>query len=161
MSPPDKRIEFRIPISPTEKFFSLVRFYNFALRRLGSSHYRDARLLVVVGNYCNLDAVRRANKWSENFNIGWERVPDEIFDEFHWAGMANWRLNIPASDADIIILSDADTVLLRDVDPLLMGFPLEEPTVRGHMAHLPPPLRIDSTAPSAAGPDFWPWLFDL
>lgn len=161
MSPVNKRVEFRIPISPTEKFFSLVRFYNFALRRLNSPQYRDARLLVVVGDHCNLDAVRRENKWSENFNIAWERVPDEIFAEFHWGGTANWRLSIPADDADIIILSDADTVLLRDIDPLLMEFPLDEPAVRGHMAHLPPPLGIKSTAPSTAGPEFWPWLFNV
>jgi hypothetical protein len=159
MSPPNKRVEFRIPISPTGRFFSLVRFYNFALRRLDSPQYRDARLLVVVGDHCNLDAVRRENKWSENFNIAWERVPDEIFAEFHWAGTANWRLSIPADDADIIVLSDADTVLLRDIDPLLMEFPLEEPAVRGHMAHFPPPLQ--STAPSAAGREFWPWLFNV
>jgi hypothetical protein len=159
MSPSNKKIEFRIPISPTEKFYSLVRFYNFALRRLTGPQYRDARLLVIVGDYCNLDAVRRDNKWSENFNIDWERAPDEIFTEFHWAGTANWRLNISAGDADIIILSDADTALIRDIDPLLMGFPLDEPAVRGHMAHLPPP--INTTAPSASGPDFWPWLFNI
>jgi hypothetical protein len=161
MSQPDKRVEFRIPISPTEKFFSLVRFYNFALRRLDSPRYRDARLLIVVGDHCNLDDVRRENKWSENFNITWERAPDEIFDEFHWAGTANWRLSIPGGDADIIILSDADTVLLRDIDPLLMEFPLEEPAVRGHMAHLPPPPGIKSTAPPTVGPEFWPWLFNV
>lgn len=159
MFQPSKRVEFRIPISPTGKFFSLVRFFNFALRRLRNPQYHEARLLVVVGDHCNLDAVRRANRWSENFNIGWERVPDKIFDEFHWGGTADWRLRIPAGDADIIILSDADTVLLRDIDPLLMEFPLERPAVRGHMAHLPPPIGIKSTAPSSASPEFWPWLF--
>jgi hypothetical protein len=161
MSPLDTRIEFRIPISPTEKFFSLVRFYNFALRRLKSPQYRDARLLVVVGDHCDLDTVRRENKWSENFNVAWERVPDEIFREFHWHGTANWRFSIPSDDADIIILADADTVLLRDIDPLLMLFPLEEPAVMGHMAHLPPPFTIRGVAPAAADFEFWPWLFNL
>lgn len=144
-----------------EKFYSLARFFNFALRRLDRPQYRDARLLLVVGDHCDLDAVRRANAWSENFNIGWERVPDEIFAEFHWAGTANWRLAIPAGDADVIILSDADTVLLRDIDPLLMEFPLEQPAVRGHMAHIPPPLGPNSTAPSSRSPEFWPWLFHV
>ena len=161
MAPPNARVEFRIPISPTEKFFSLVRFYNFALRRLDSPQYRDARLLVVVGDHCNLDAVRRENEWSENYNIGWERVPDDVFAEFHWHGTENWRLSIPAGDADIIILSDADTVLLRDINPLLMDFQLEDPAVRGHMAHFPPPLGSDSNAPSTGGSEFWPWLFNV
>jgi len=157
----NKRVEFRIPISPTQRFFSLVRFYNFALRRLGSQQYRDARLLVVVGDHCDLDSVRRKNKWSDDFNIAWERVPDEIFAEFHWAGTANWRINIPSGDAEIIILSDADTVLLRDVDPLLLEFPSEAPAVRGHMAHLPPPIGSNSAASSAAGSELWPWLFNV
>ena len=154
-----KRIEFRIPISPTEKFFSLVRFYNFGLRRLKGAHYQDARLRVVVGDHCDLDAVRRENRWSEDFNIVWERTPDEIFDEFHWAGTANWRLGIPADDAEVIILSDADTVLLRDIDPLLAAFPSNTPMVQGHMAHFPPPLGAASSAPSPKSPEFWPWLF--
>jgi hypothetical protein len=160
MSPLAKRVEFRIPISPTEKFFSLVRFYNFALRRLGGA-YREARLVVTVGDYCDLDAVRRQNAWSEKFNVVWERVPDEIFDEFHWGGTANWRLHIPVEDADVIVLSDADTVLLRDIEPLLAEFPLERPSIRGHMAHLPPPLGTKIVAPSPAGPEFWPWLFSI
>jgi hypothetical protein len=161
MPPLARRVEFRIPISPTEKFFSLVRFYNFALRRLDSAGYREARLVIVVGDHCDLDLVRRENRWSEKSNVVWERVPDEIFDEFDWAGTANWRLGIPADDADIVVLSDADTVLLRDIDPLLMELPVETPAIRGHMAHLPPPLGTKSIAPPSEGVDFWPWLFGL
>ncbi len=160
VSSPDKRVEFRIPISPTEKFYSLVRFYNFALRRQEGPHYRDARLLVAVGDHCDIDAVRRENKWSENFNVAWERVPDDVFASFHWAGTGNWRFCIPADDADVIILSDADTVLLRDINPALEDFPMDEPAVRGHMAHFPPALETGSVAPPSASAEFWPWLFN-
>jgi hypothetical protein len=153
-------VEFRIPISPSGHFYSLVRFFNFALRRLGAPHYRQARLLVVVGDYCDLDAVRRENSWSENFNVAWERVPDEIFEKFHWAGTANWRFNAPADETTAIILSDADTVLLRDIDPLLRELPLDKSAVRGHMAHFPPGLGAKSLAPAPMGPEFWPWMFD-
>ena len=153
-----KRLEFRIPISPSEGFFSQVRLFNYALRRLGPP-YDQARLRVVVGDNCDIDSVRRENRWSEGFNVVWERVPDAIFNEFGMWGTANWRLNIPARDAEIVFLSDADTVLLRDVNPLLADFPISEPTVRGHMAHGPPPS--DGTdAPPSYTPEFWPWLFD-
>jgi hypothetical protein len=151
-------VEFRIPISPTENFFLQIRFFNYAVRRLGSPTYRDARLRVVVGDYCDLDDVRRRNRWSEDFNIAWERVPDEICKEFGIWGTANWRLNVPAGDAEIIILSDADTVLLGDIDPLLAEFPVTEAAVRGHMAHKPPPL--ESAFPAAQSSELWPWLFD-
>src|ERR1700756_1751695 len=66
--PSAKKLEFRIPISPTTKFFSLVRFFNFALRRLERPQYKNARLLVVVGDHCDLDFVRRENEWSNDFN---------------------------------------------------------------------------------------------
>jgi hypothetical protein len=159
MSLKARRVEFRIPISPTEKFFSLVRFYNFALRRLGNA-YREARLVVTVGDHCDIDSVRRQNAWSEKFNVVWERVPDEIFDEFHWGGTADWRLSIPSNDEDVVVLSDADTVLLRDIDPLLTEFQSETPSIRGHMAHVPPGLGTKSVTPSSASPEFWPWLFN-
>jgi hypothetical protein len=154
------RVEFRIPISPNRKFYSLVRFYNFALRRLPGAHYRNARLRVVVGDHCDLDEVRRENVWSEEFDIVWERTPDASFDEFYWAGTANRRVEIAPGDADVIILSDADTVLLRDIDPLLEGLPSAQPTVCGHMAHNWPRLGPGAITPASSSPDFWPLLFD-
>ena len=152
-----RRLEFRIPISPTEGFYSQIRLFNFALRRLGAP-YDQARLLVVVGDHCDIDSVRLQNRWSERFNIAWERVPDPVFNEAGIWGTANWRLNIPAGDAEIIFLADADTVLLRDIDQLVVHFPLEIPAVRGHMAHFPPPTTGNG-APPGGSPEFWPWLF--
>ncbi len=160
MSPATKRVEFRIPISPNEGFYSQVRFFNYALRRLGVPPYRDARLLVVVGDRCDIDQVRSQNRWSEKFNVAWEPVPGEICDEFGMWGTANWRLNVPAGDAEIIILSDADTVLFRDIDPLLADFPVTEAAIRGHMAYRPPPSFAKAGAPDARSSEFWPWLFD-
>jgi hypothetical protein len=161
MSTPAKHIEFRIPISPNEAFFSQLRLFNYALRRLGSSPYRDARILIVVGDRCDIDEVRDKNRWSEDFNVVWERLPDEIWDEFGMWGTANWRLNIPVGEADIIILSDADTVLLRDIDPLLSDFPATEAAIRGHMAYRPPPSLQGTLAPDARSSGFWPWLFEV
>jgi hypothetical protein len=152
-----KTVEFRIPISPTESFFAQVRFFNFALRRLGAP-YRDARLLIVVGDDCNIDDVRMRNQWSESFNVAWEAVPHHVWAEFGVWGTANWRLAFPAGNADIVILSDADTVLLRDIDPLLAAFPAEEVAIRGHMAYRPPILEVEGI-PDRHSADFWPWIF--
>ena len=57
------RLEFRIPISPTSGFFAQIRMFDFALRRLGPP-YSLARLLVCVGDDCDIAAVRAANAWS-------------------------------------------------------------------------------------------------
>lgn len=148
-------VEFRIPISPTPGFYSQVRFFNFALRRLGGP-YQNARLSVVVGDHADLDRVREENAWSEGENVVWHRVPDEIFDRHGIWGTANWRFMIPSSGADAIILSDADTVLVRPVDPIFEQLAGEKPAIAGHMAHLPPPVA--NSAPPSSSADFWRWL---
>ncbi|MER9296183.1 hypothetical protein NKI38_06740 [Mesorhizobium sp. M0621] len=155
-----KTVEFRIPISPTQIFFSQVRFFNFALRRFSDRRYRDARLSITVGDRCDLDAVRRENRWSENFNINWERTPDDVFADFHWAGTAIWRFCTPAT-ADVVVHCDADTVLLRDIDPLVDEFTSYAPTVKGHMAHFPPGLGANPIVPQSHSADFWPALFRI
>ena len=97
---------------------STLRFgsFNFALRAARGALRSGARLLVVVGDHCDIDSRSPGESWSERFNIAWERVPDPVFNEAGIWGTANWRLNIPAGDAEIIFLADADTVLLRDID---------------------------------------------
>ncbi|MBT2188112.1 hypothetical protein [Sphingobium nicotianae] len=149
-------LEFRIPISPTDGFFAQVRLFNFALRRLGGP-YAGACLRVVIGDHCDLDAARRANPWSECDHVIWDRVPDAMFEEADIWGTANWRLSIPAGDADIVILSDADTVMLRDIDPLFDDLARDEPMLLGHMAHYPPPINRDDIP---GGLEFWPAIFD-
>jgi hypothetical protein len=151
------RFDFRIPISPTPGFYSQVRLYNYALRRLGAP-YSDARLVVVVGDNCDIDAVRRQNPWSDNFNVEWAGVPHDIFSRFGIFGTGTWRLNVNNEDADFSLLVDADTVLLNNIDPLLDDFSSDRPVIYGHMAHFPPPF--DSGLPIANSPDFWPGLFE-
>lgn len=152
---PDKdlQLEFRIPISPTPGFFAQARLFHFALQQLGP-RYRNARLRIVVGDNCDLNAVVAANSWSDGQNVVWNAVPRGLFDVAGIWGTANWRLSIPAGDADVVILSDADSVLLRDIDPILADFATEHAVVRGHTAHYPPP-----TADGPAGPDYWERLF--
>ena len=153
----DLRLEFRIPISPTPGFFSQIRLFDFALRRLGPP-YRDARLCVCVGDDCDLEAVRAANAWSVG-RVNWEAVPHAVFAEFGIHGTADWRLAREIGAADLVILSDADTVLLRDIDPLLACVPLDRPAVRGHMAYLPP-FSSGGDLPASDSHDYWPALFE-
>jgi len=152
----DRRLEFRIPISPTPGFFSQIRMFDFALRRLGPP-YSQARLLVCVGDDCDIAEVRSANDWSGD-RVEWEAVPREVFAEFGMHGTADWRLARDGGDADVVILSDADTVLLRDIDPLLTGMPKDRPAIRGHMAHGPPP-SVGGNLPASHTRDYWPALF--
>ena len=151
---PDKdlKLEFRIPISPTPGFFAQIRLFHFSLQQLGPL-YRNARLRIVVGDNCDLGVVIAANSWADGENIAWNAVPRGLFDVADIWATANWRLSIPAGDADVVILSDADTVLLRDIDPILADFDAAHAVVRGHVAHYPPPI-----AEGPAGPDYWAML---
>jgi hypothetical protein len=72
------RLEFRIPISPTPGFYSQVRLFDFALRRLGAP-YSEAALFVCVGDNCDIETVKRENAWSSD-RIQWAAVPNEVFD---------------------------------------------------------------------------------
>jgi hypothetical protein len=150
------KLEFRIPISPTSAFYSQVKAFDYALRRLGPPYSR-ARLSVYVGDNCDIEEVRRENTWS-GAPVEWEAVPSEIFDEFGIHGTADWRLIPPSRDADLIILSDADTILLRDINPLLMAMPEDRPAIRGHMAHLPPP-SLGGDLPHPSSKEYWPGMF--
>jgi hypothetical protein len=152
-------VEFRIPISPTEGFFAQVEFFNFGLRQLGP-RYREARLQVVVGDNADMDAVRRANPWSEGFNVEWTGVPAAIFDEFGIHGTADWRLCSGPAQADVVCLVDADTVLFRDLDPLLADLAGRGAAVRGHMAHFPPPSAgVTLRLPPSDSAEYWAYLF--
>jgi hypothetical protein len=153
----DLRLEFRIPVSPTPGFFSQIRVFDFALRRLGPP-YSQARVSVCVGDDCDIEAVRTTNAWGAG-RIEWEAVPRAVFEEFGLHGTADWRLTREADTADVIILSDADTVLLRDIDPLLACMPTDRPAVRGHMAHVPPPSS-GGGLPASDSDDYWPLLFE-
>src|SRR5262249_23932190 len=132
------RLEFRIPISPTDAFFSQVHFFDLALRRLGGP-YERSRLVVIVGDKCNLEEVRMGNPWSAERNVVWQKVPDQTFDRYGLHGTADWRFMVDGEAADIIILSGADTVLVRDIDPLFRLLSGDHAVTAGHMAHLPPP----------------------
>lgn len=153
------RPRFRIPISPTRGFFAQVKFFECALRRLNGV-YDEATLDVVVGGGdCRADSIVRENKWSVNKKVNWIIVPRGIFHHYGMHGTANWRF-FPEMECDeVLILSDADTALLGDVDPLLADFPLHQPCIAGHMAHLPPPVAPHIRFPKATDFEFWPQLF--
>ena len=151
------QIEFRIPIAPTVSFYNRVRFFCAALRRLGRG-YTDSLVRIVVGDYADLDEVRRANTWATQYNLQWHRVPDEVSAAHHYYGTSDFRYALPESTADLVVLADADTALIQPVAQNLSWMLCDEPCIAGHMAHIPPPSRFLEKSDLAAR-DFWPFLF--
>lgn len=114
---PAMRVEFRVPISPTPQFYSTVRLAALSLRSLGPP-YDSARIVVSVGDYADVDTVRAANAWSEDFPIEWRAVSHEFFRKYSYVGTATDRF-LAASEADVIVLCDADVCLIDRIDDLI------------------------------------------
>jgi len=151
------RIEFRIPIAPTIAFYNRVHFFCAALRRLGQGH-ADTLVSIVVGDYADLDEVRRANAWATDYNVQWHRVPEDVSVTHHYYGTSDFRYALPESTADLVVLADADTALVRPVVQDLSWMLCDEPCIAGHMAHIPPRLKF-LERPDLATSDVWPFLF--
>jgi hypothetical protein len=126
-------IEFRIPVAPTDHFYSNVRMAALSLRRLGSP-YSEALIQVHVGDKADLASVLDRNPWSRSFPIKWRIVPHEL--RSYW-GTANDRFAVP-SEADIVICTDADTCVVGPLDELFSLLNYPEPSVAGLQAHYPP-----------------------
>jgi hypothetical protein len=151
------QIEFRIPIAPTISFYNRVHFFCEALRRLGQG-CANTLIRIVVGDYADLDEVRRINTWATQYNLQWHRVPDEISAAHDYYGTSDFRYALPESTADVVVLADADTALVQPVAHDLSWMVCDEPCIAGHMAHIPPPSKFLKRSDLKAR-DFWPFLF--
>lgn len=150
-----ERIEFRIPISPTQAFYDQVRLFEFGLRRTHSA-FENTSIRVSVGGDTSLEDIIASNSWSRGHEVVWERVPDSTYQRHGIHGTANWRLAQGAQDADIIVLSDADTVFLANIDSALKSLPKDKPALMGMMAHSVPPET--PPLPSPYTDEYWPAL---
>lgn len=149
-------VEFRIPISPRTSFYRRVHFFCAALQRLPRA-YAEAKVRIVVGGDVGLDQVQAENRWSSQYNVEWHRVPPDVFAEHHYFATADLRYLLPAPSGGLVVLMDADSVVVRPFLEELEWMLCDSPCISGHMAHLPPPLKIRGATPEAN--DLWPFLF--
>lgn len=149
-------IEFRIPIAPRSSFYRRVHFFCAALQRLPRA-YAEARVRIVVGDDVGLDQVQAENRWSSQYNVEWHRVPPHVFAEHHYFATADLRYLLPAPSGGLVVLMDADSVVVRPFLQELEWMLCDDPCISGHMAHLPPPVKIKGATPEAN--DLWPFLF--
>ncbi len=138
-------------------FYNRVHFFCAALRRLGR-RYVDSPVRIVVGDYTDLNEVRRANPWATQYNLQWYRVPDEVAAAHNYYGTSDFRYALPESTADLVVLADADTALVQPIAQDFCWMLCDEPCIAGHMAHIPPPLKFLERSDPAAG-HVWPLLF--
>ena len=141
-------IEFRLSISPKPGFYATVRLAALSLRRLGPPYDR-ARILVSVGDCTDLNSIRSANEWSEDFPVEWRSVSHELFRDHSYLATHNDRY-FAATDADVIFMCDSDVCLVERIDDLiaLVGQP-DRRSIAGLQAHYSP-FSLDAAGNEAA-----------
>jgi hypothetical protein len=112
----------------------------------------------VVGDDADLEQVRAENRWSSQYNVKWHAVPPDIFADHYYFGTSDFRYLLPAPSGGLVVLMDADSVVvspfLQDLESMLR----DDPCIAGHMAHVPPPVKIKGEAGYAM--ELWPFLFE-
>jgi hypothetical protein len=148
------KIEFLIPGSPNDAFFSQVAMFRLALDSLGGI-YERSRLVLSLGGE---DGTPVPAKWKPHLGrVELRRTPDE--HSRRGGNCGSFRYELLDDCADLSILCDADTLLLRAFDPgVLEGF-VRRPAVRGVIAHFPPPLMDNSGHDYSGHGQHWFWNF--
>ena len=148
------KIEFLIPGSPNDAFFSQVAMFRLALDSLGGI-YESSRLVLCLGGN---DRTPVPQKWTPHLErVELRCTPDEHLQRGENCG--SFRYELLDDGADLSILCDADTLLLRPFDPgVLEGF-VHHPAVRGVISHYPPPLMDNSGHDYSAHGQYWFWNF--
>jgi hypothetical protein len=142
------KLEFRLSISPKPEFYSTVRLAALSLRKLGAP-YDCARIVVSVGDCVDLDTIRSANEWSEDFPVEWRSVSHELFRKQSYLATHNDRYFAPGG-ADFIVMCDSDICLVDRIDDLIarVGHP-DRRIIAGLQAHFSP-FPFDAAGNEAA-----------
>ncbi len=148
------KIEFLIPGSPNDAFFSQVAMFRLALDSLGGVYERARLVLCLGGN----DRTPIPVRWKPHLErVELLHTPNEHARQKKNCG--SFRYEVLDGGADLSVLCDADTLLIQAFDPgVLEGF-ARQPAVRGVIAHYPPPLSDASGHDYSAHGQQWFWNF--
>jgi hypothetical protein len=111
------KIDFLIPASPIDGFFSQIAMFRFALDALGSP-YREARVVAVFGGPEVIPIPPRWAPYFARIDVEWADCAD--FVEGRYDAQSDRRFEVFRSDADLIISCDADTILIRPLEPWVL-----------------------------------------
>jgi hypothetical protein len=109
-------VEIHIPISPRPSFFTMVHFLAASLRRRGGA-FRDAKIVVSVGEDCEPFDLRHGHPELSKYDISWRWADRTAFRELSYfaTGLRRWN----GFESDYVIMADADTLVLGDISEAL------------------------------------------
>jgi hypothetical protein len=104
------KLDFIIPASPNDAFFSQLAMFRLSLDMLGGP-YRDARLVAVLGDDVRSPLPERWQPHFERIEIVW--AEPHVFQRIGYRAQGDHRFEAIRPEADLVVLCDADTLLLR------------------------------------------------
>lgn len=148
------KIEFLIPGSPTDAFFSQAAMFRLGLDSLGGI-YERARVVLCLGAPEIHAIPPRWRPYMSRIDVLW--APVELVRLNGTGGVHRYDLIDAASD--LSILCDADTLMVRPFDPQALRAFVDAPAIRGVIAHYCPPLVDDTGKDYGDRGGEWFWRF--
>ncbi len=133
---PRPTLEFRIPISPNEKFMRMVHYFLESLQEFGGPIGRAAHCVVSVGADEPPRDLKQEYPWTANYSVDFHWVERALFRQRSYAATGLDRLQIK-STADIVALIDADLLIAGDFDRIVREA-FQSQCMHGFLAHVSP-----------------------
>jgi hypothetical protein len=144
--------EIHVPISPTEHFFTMLRYLAASLR-LNAGALAGSRIIATVGAdeepvdlYCRLP-------WSRRYGIEWRWLDRGLYQRSIYYATAVERFRY-SFQAPVVLLLDADVLITAPLDHLVARV-LAERALHGLVAHVSPFVGF----PQQNGEQWWERLF--
>jgi hypothetical protein len=149
-------LEFRIPISPNEKYMRMLHFFVESLQLFGGEIARNAHCVVLVGEDVEPFDLSKQYGWILDYSLEFIWVDRALFckDSFDATGYQRFWIH---SDADIIAMVDVDLLFTGDFDDIIIES-FEKQCLSGFIAHVSPFYTPEFHGIS--GKEMWNKLFN-
>lgn len=152
-------LEIHVPISPTDHFFTMIRFLAASLRANGGA-LSTTPIIVTVGEDCEPFDLYAAQPWSIGYPIKWIWLARDRYREKIYYATAIERFSYNF-ESDLVLMLDADTIVMRPFDDLVRRI-VQEKCFGGFIAHVSPFMVHNQQNPhqTIANKQWWQQLFN-
>ena len=130
------KLEFRVPISPNDKYMRMMQYFMASLHEFAGPIGRAAHCVASVGADEPPRDLSAEYPWVDDYSIEFQWVDRELFCKDSYEATGYHRMGIK-SDADIVALVDADLLFTGDFDKVIIQSYVEQ-SMLGFIAHVSP-----------------------
>ncbi len=129
-------LEIRLPISPTDKYLRMVRYFVHSMRTLGGPIAASAKIVLSVSRDHDYVDLASIYPWLNDKLIDIRWLDEALFRELEYDATGVDRFWVE-SPADVVALMDADMLIAGDFDSIIYRC-LAEDKLLGFIAHVSP-----------------------